>query len=262
MHGQRKHHHQQQQDGSAPAFDHAACMRYLHAYDKKTSQTEEKHQVLTAPEVVEFPSFDCSKAGLHAGKAYLEQHGYAVFTNVLSKEEIEKAEELFWDYIEGIPERMGMDLKALQEYLQGGWPRRGEPSTWDTKFWPADPKTGIIWRYGAGQSPFSWYIRTRPKVKAVFSAIWETDDLLTSFDGFNVFRPWQNKPEWKTQPSWFHLDQNAVTKPGGVLLLRPDLTATPHLPYFLVTFFLLAVSPCLPPHPALHPPSAHGSCYL
>ena len=35
-------------------------------------------------------------------------------------------------------------------------------------------------------------------VQESFAAIWGTEDLLVSFDGGNIFRPWRYNPEWLT----------------------------------------------------------------
>ena len=40
-------------------------------------------------------------------------------------------------------------------------------------------------------------------MKAVFQQVWDTDDLLVSFDGGNAFRPWQLRPDWLTEGGWY-----------------------------------------------------------
>lgn len=77
--------------------------------------------------------------------------------------------------------------------------------TWNVM--PIDWSTGISTGYGSGQADFNWYIRTRPKVRAAYEKIWKTEDLIVSFDGFNLFRPWQLNEEWKTNNGWYHVDQ-------------------------------------------------------
>lgn len=139
------------------------------------------------------------------GLAYLEEHGYVVAKAVMSPEEVRKARGLFWDFVEGLPARIGWD--------RGN--RRDDPSTW-TKSFPGSTRTGIVSSMGAGQAPFSWYVRTRPRVKPVFEAIWNTKDLIVSFDGFNAFRPWNKEPGLRTAGGWYHVDQNVHTKPGKV----------------------------------------------
>eukprot|EP00592_Proboscia_alata_P024535 CAMPEP_0194448020 /NCGR_PEP_ID=MMETSP0176-20130528/129335_1 /TAXON_ID=216777 /ORGANISM="Proboscia alata, Strain PI-D3" /LENGTH=325 /DNA_ID=CAMNT_0039274945 /DNA_START=1048 /DNA_END=2025 /DNA_ORIENTATION=- len=68
----------------------------------------------------------------------------------------------------------------------------------------------MITGFGVGQAPFMWYLRLLPAVSEAFAAIWGvgSDDLLCSFDGANVFRPWKYKPHWKTKGGWYHVDQN------------------------------------------------------
>ena len=65
-------------------------------------------------------------------------------------------------------------------------------------------------------------------MREAFEAIWGTEDLITSYDGGNAFRPWEARPDWKTQGGWWHCDQNG-TRPArsglvcvqGLVLLTP-----------------------------------------
>ncbi len=41
----------------------------------------------------------------------------------------------------------------------------------------------------AGQSEFLWFTRGIPNVQQIFKRIWNTEDLITSYDGFGVFPP-------------------------------------------------------------------------
>jgi hypothetical protein len=69
---------------------------------------------------------------------------------------------------------------------------------------------GICSAKGFNHSQFLWQARLLPAVKRAFGLIWDTDDLLVSYDTGNVFRPWQYKREWKTLGGWWHADQNAL----------------------------------------------------
>jgi hypothetical protein len=86
------------------------------------------------------------------GFTYLETHGYVVFKNVLSLEEIDHAKDLCWKFLQ-----TGFDAK------------RGDAHTWKGNLWPAngDAQVGLMNDYGFGQSEFVWYIRDKPKVKKV-----------------------------------------------------------------------------------------------
>jgi hypothetical protein len=72
---------------------------------------------------------------------------------------------------------------------------------------------GVLNGNGIGQSDFLWNVRLNHQVKKVFARIWNTQQLLTSFDGSGVFRDWRYNPTWKTNGGWNHVDQNPKVKP-------------------------------------------------
>ncbi|CAJ1380827.1 unnamed protein product [Effrenium voratum] len=126
---------------------------------------------------------------------YLQEHGYAVVKNVASPPDIERARSLLWEFLEALP-----DTQV----------KRDDVRTWGCpKDWLPSPSNGILHGFGFGQSDFMWHLRMLPGVKEAFAAIWGTDDLLVSFDGGNVFRPWRYNWDWLTSGGWFHCDQNA-----------------------------------------------------
>lgn len=130
---------------------------------------------------------------------HLEEHGFAVIRNVATPEQLKEAEGLLWQF--------------LSE--NAGW-SRNEPSSWtDDGLMHVSSNglaNGIINKCGAGQSELNWFVRTLPRVRQVFEAIWGTSDLLTSFDVFGLFRPWHHGFS-KTLGGWFHVDQGR-TKTG------------------------------------------------
>jgi len=135
--------------------------------------------------------------------SFLDEHGFVVIANVLSSDEVQEAKGLIWDWMEGLGS--GID--------------RNDINTWINKNWPSKARfgTGVIHTCGVGQSDAQWYIRTRPPVREVFENIWNTKELLTSFDGFAAWRPWHANEvasQWKTSSSWFHVDQNPATNVG------------------------------------------------
>jgi len=133
--------------------------------------------------------------------AYLEEHGYAVVAGAADVRQIDAAKSLMWDYLEGIP-----NTQVSRDDVRS-WGLKGD--------WMPSETNGILHGFGFGQSDFMWHLRLLPRVKAAFSAIWNTDDLIVSFDGGNAFRPWTYTRSWLTIGGWYHVDQNA-TKSGGV----------------------------------------------
>ena len=115
-------------------------------------------------------------------KAELEKNGYAIIENVLSEEELRTAKEYFYEWIRENP-----NIEKLHEKV--------------------DPH-GIFKFFGVGGQRHTWYIKTLEKVQKPFKEIWNTDDLVVSFDG----TCWV-KPDFKGKDNtWTHTDQAPRTK--------------------------------------------------
>lgn len=109
----------------------------------------------------------------------LEEKGYAIIHNVLTPEEVKYARELVYKWQESVP-----DLSELHKYV--------------------DPH-GIYKYCEIAHQRHCWYVRTRPAVQKVFKDIWETDDLVVSFDGSCYFP----KEYDKEDRYWTHSDQSS-----------------------------------------------------
>merc|ERR1712232_682211 len=131
---------------------------------------------------------------------HLTSHGYVIIKDVVSPDDRAEAEALLWQFL----------------HEHGGFVR-SDPSTWtDENFERIGcVGTGIIDGAGIGQSDFLWHLRLLPLVRAAFAKIWDTDELLTSFDAASIFRPWQHEHLGfaRTHGGWYHLDQGR-TLPG------------------------------------------------
>ncbi|XP_071110424.1 uncharacterized protein [Haliotis cracherodii] len=87
--------------------------------------------------------------------------------------------------------------------------------SWLEKFeapdWP-NHRRSIIYQYRIGHFEATWSARL--KVKPVFSSLWKTDKLLTSFDGVAVSRPPEETDKvYDSGQNWFHVDQK-VSREG------------------------------------------------
>ena len=141
------------------------------------------------------PRFNLAESGQHAEMLkYLEEYGYAVVASVASENEIQNGKDLFWKHINSISSIV----------------KRDNPSTWDTETWIASPTDGICSCKGFNHSEFAWNTRLLSKVKQAFECIWNTNNLIVSFDAGNVFRPWKYNNAWITEGGWWHVDQNAM----------------------------------------------------
>ena len=149
---------------------------------------------------IEYKHVTRFKPGSKESKEYLEREGYVVLKETLTKQQAGKTLNLLWEYLEELD--TGIDRK--------------DPKTWDDDRWPTAAHGGILPSYGIGHSKSQWYLRSIPNVKKAFAKIWGTEDLLTSFDGVSLWRPWNINPQWKTESgqTWFHIDQHPISRPG------------------------------------------------
>ncbi|CAF1065447.1 unnamed protein product [Adineta ricciae] len=162
------------------------------SFKKNKSQVSVNYQVTS-------PRFSVRNIDeLQQGVKHLTDRGYAVFSDILTREEISDSIDLFWKHLEHLPKPCSI--------------RRDDSKTWN-KNWPGLNELGIINDYGMGQSEFMWFVRGNPNVKKVFSEIWNSDELFVSFDGAGCFRDWHLNPDWKTDSGWYHCDQNPFQKP-------------------------------------------------
>jgi len=158
------------------------------------------------------------RTGDSAATDYLDEHGYVIFANALTTAEANKALDLLWDYLEEL--ETGID--------------RTDRKTWGDDRWPTTVHGGILPSYGIGHSAAQWFIRDVPNVKQCFAQVWDGDeDLLVSFDGVTIWRPWTYEESWKTNAgnSWLHIDQHPIGRPGkhcvqGLVNLLPTSPET------------------------------------
>jgi hypothetical protein len=177
------------------------------------------------------PRFDLDDPAQAAGMLqHLAEHGYAVVASVASEEDIRAAKESFWNFQCSDP---GIS--------------RHDPATWEGPGWVGSADSGICSGKGFNHSDFMWNARLLPKVKQAFGLIWETDELIVSFDAGNVFRPWTYNPHWLTKGK-----HNPITLQPNNPILDTDLCIT------LIELYLTLTRPRLtvftnPSYPLYHP---------
>jgi hypothetical protein len=119
-------------------------------------------------------------------KLNLKDNGVEIRENILSSKECKKYIKGNWDWLESLGS--GID--------------RNSPETWKNDKWIIAPHD-IIKNYRAAHQQFVWDIREHPNVVEQFKKIWDTDDLLVSFDAINVTRPNVRQDS----KYWLHIDQ-------------------------------------------------------
>ena len=110
-------------------------------------------------------------------KQELNEKGYCIVDNILSKQEVTDLKEEFYRWQKTIPN---------YKYIH----RQIEPH-------------GIHKYYEVGHTRFAWLMRINPKIQAIFKELWDSDDLITSFVG-SCYVP---KEETRNNKVWTHTDQ-------------------------------------------------------
>ena len=133
-----------------------------------------------------------------ANRRELETKGYTVVPSVLSRDDCDKHRSQFDDWI--------------AQFKNGEWPISAH---------------SLIQRYRTGHMEPTWAVRLQ--AKAVFSEIWKTEELLTSFDAVAIGRPPEDGQEEfdNHRNHWLHCDQSVSrvglhAYQGGVYLEAAD----------------------------------------
>lgn len=135
-------------------------------------------------------------------KTTLAKYGVAIIPNVLDENECKHMINGMWNYLETTTARL---KPPISKYDSKSWRQIKElyPLHWM-----------LIKQFGIGHTQMSWDLRQNPKIVAPFAALWDTEDLVCSFDGASFQMP----PEvvgagWDTGRRWWHTDQS-LTRNG------------------------------------------------
>jgi hypothetical protein len=100
---------------------------------------------------------------------------------------------------------------------------RHDPSTIKRSKLPYINEKGMLMHYGSAHEDFVWDIRSAPGVIEAFEKVFNTPDLIVSFDAINV--SFHDRADWPPNVPWAHQDQDP-DKPGfrclqGLVNLQP-----------------------------------------
>lgn len=115
-------------------------------------------------------------------KEELERNGYCIIPNVLTEDETTYAYNLVKEW-----------QKTIQDH--------------DFIHNAVNPH-GIYKYHEAGHTRHAWFLRTRPEIQKIFKELWNTDELIVSFDGC-CYIP---KTCIKKDKYWTHSDQAPTSK--------------------------------------------------
>ncbi|KAL4924823.1 uncharacterized protein BDV17DRAFT_284403 [Aspergillus undulatus] len=100
-----------------------------------------------------------------------------------------------------------------------------DESTWTAEHLPVSFKGGMYFAYGSTHEKMAWEARSEPAVIEIFEKLWETKELLCSFDGLNISLP--RRKDLNRSP-WPHCDQNPNRK--GMQAVQGLLNFAPNGP--------------------------------
>lgn len=146
--------------------------------------------------VIEAPRFQAEDSA--GWIAHLVNEGFVVIKGVTDDTQVKTAYDLLWEFLEDADVGQAVNRKDANTWWSGR----------DGHGWAGATDDGIIQGRGIGQSEVLWFLRGLPPVRKVFSELWGTEQLVSSFDGAGVFRPYGIHREFKiTKKNWYHLDQ-------------------------------------------------------
>ena len=115
-------------------------------------------------------------------KTELIEKGYTIFKNILTEKEINEYKTEFYAWFNTIP-----NLKTYH---------------------PIVHFNGIFKYYEVGHQRFAWLVRTNSKIINIFKNLWNTNELVTSFDGCCYYpKEYIGKENY-----WTHTDQSSKKK--------------------------------------------------
>ena len=115
-------------------------------------------------------------------KETLELNGYVIISNVYNREEINEYYNEFNKWINSVP-----NLKELHKIIDFN---------------------GIFKHHEVGHQRFAWLARTNSKIINIFKELWNTNELVTSFDGCCYYSSdYSDEPRY-----WTHTDQSSRKK--------------------------------------------------
>ncbi|KAF7718506.1 Phytanoyl-CoA dioxygenase [Penicillium ucsense] len=124
----------------------------------------------------------------------LQSQGYVVIKNAIAPARAKHYQQKALDWLTSFDTELDLN----------------NPSTWTVDNLPFQSKVNTFNKYGVAHEKFMWDARMEPGVLEAFSTIWDTDELLVSFDALNVTLP--NRADKPAQRPWPHVDQSPLRR--------------------------------------------------
>ncbi|KAF6823148.1 hypothetical protein CPLU01_11583 [Colletotrichum plurivorum] len=105
----------------------------------------------------------------------LVRDGFVVVKGAIPRERADKYADDMFSYLENFAGGLGFD--------------RNDPSTVKESNLPVITEKGMCLGYGIAHESFTWAVRQEPGVVSAFAKVYDTEDLIVSFDAVNMAFP-------------------------------------------------------------------------
>lgn len=144
-------------------------------------------------------------------KSTLDKYGVAIVPNVLNTEEIVQQQSGVCDFLEHITQKFETPFN------------RNVQNSWKSMYDLLPLHSMLMQHFGIGQAQYVWNLRQNPKIVNIFAKLWETEDLLTSFDGSSFQLPPETTGRGWFKGLWLHTDQSYLR--NGLECIQSWVTA-------------------------------------
>ena len=158
--------------------------------EKKVKAPEIKTKVFDGPKFNVLDPDERAKS-----REFLLEHGFVVVYNVADAKQVKSIKDKAFDF-----------MHQANPHFDPN-----DTTTWTNANTPGMFGNGIMFEDGVGQSPAMWEARTLPTMRTWFSEYFNTQRLLTSFDGMAFFRGAEHK--FLPNRAWLHTDQDMLSVP-------------------------------------------------
>ena len=122
------------------------------------------------------------------------ENGFAVVPHVISETKAGQYQQAAFEWLKSF-DNPALDLSDPQSWTQANLPFVSSINTFK--------------HYGVVHERFMWDIRQEQSIIDVFAQLWQTEELLVSFDALNITLPRRPGHEQRARP-WPHVDQSPL----------------------------------------------------
>lgn len=167
---------------------------------KSKAQKVKKEKKAKAPEiktkVFDGPKFNVLDADeRRKSREFLLEHGFVVVYNMADAKQVASIKNKAFDF-----------MHQANPHFDPN-----DTTTWTNANTPGMFGTGILFEDGIGQSPAMWEARILPTFRTWFGEYYDTQELLTSFDGMAFIRGAEHR--FVPNRAWLHTDQDMMAVP-------------------------------------------------